>query len=81
MSQHCLNQGASQSLIIQELVQLVRSMLQGSDGPDSQNETQAEFVKLFNSTTQQLASRSWDLEFSDEERFFIIGMFYIFAGW
>lgn len=77
---HPLVQGASQSVIIQELVQLIRSMLQLQDS-DCSSEIQAEFIQLFNFTTKQLATRNWDYEFSDEERYIVTGLLYVFAGW
>jgi hypothetical protein len=56
-------------------------MLQGQDGAESANEIQLEFVSLLNNITQQLATRTWDYELSEEERFIIMGLFYVTSGW
>jgi hypothetical protein len=51
------------------------------DGSDAQDEIQSEFVSLFNFVTSQLAQRSWDYEFSEDERYLVVGLFYVFSGW
>jgi hypothetical protein len=56
-------------------------MLQLSDNSEVSAEIQTEFVQLFNFTAKQLSTRSWDYEFSDEERYIMTGLLYVFSGW